>query len=757
MNVPCDCVFILCWQAIGQSPSLKNIDLSANLIGSNQNRSPLHPGLTAGGKVLGEMLSDPSCRIESLKLAWNMIRFEPGVALMHSLKENHSLTYMDVSYNGLGQEGAEMLGVALHVNTTLRSVLVSNNNITPRGCFCIVSGIRSCRTLNFMDISNNPIGERGAQAVMMLITDIGERVRMDIRGCSIRTKDDSCWYDPERIDDTYKLNMAQPYQRTVAIELLRAAASSKDKYNIVDPKYYSDDSPAPLVLDLQVAKDVACDEYENSLKPPRQMTDIVQQSLNSKNRATLLQEIDAGYDKITKPLERNSKINSEQMSKLLNYIGWGYFENLPSHIFASYDADSTRLISLDEFKEFVTTGIHDYMTKWTDAARSSVGKYYFVLDGERYLPPESGTLQCKLGLSHQSKTGLDCTGRLLLTQVHMENILQSLKLVDNAFRVCQYALTNCSLNFPEAWKMYLFMVKDCGDKLMVLRELLPLMSNVWDAHVLLHQALENDVESKVSLRSAMGPLYRISVGQVTGFYSLQLAKKQDRHCFITLAGISRYAARHRQVELAKGDISQLGDWQGFRNCMLNGVSHVITKSWLEDMPKDGKIEFDFVLFRNPLKGARMMSDERYFRLLSKLQMLPMASSSSVDDDDEVLLSMGIDELVLAPLQQHVDDFQRTTDELVIPGNDLRQDVLIEDFTDSECVFDYLAWCIDNCRDRERAMFPKKFAPVVVSIPSRRGSSRATSAPRDSPSAKGAPIGTIPSAGMALRFCAATVL
>ena len=104
--------------------------------------------------------------------------FELRVALMQSLKGNHLLKYLDVSYHGLGQEGAEMLGDALHVNTTLRSVLVSNN-ITPRGCVC---GVRSCRSLGFVDISNNHIGEMGAQAVMM-----GERVRMDIRDCSSRT------------------------------------------------------------------------------------------------------------------------------------------------------------------------------------------------------------------------------------------------------------------------------------------------------------------------------------------------------------------------------------------------------------------------------------------------------------------------------------------------------------------------------------------------------------------------------------------
>ena len=60
-------------QSIGHSNKLMNVDLSANLIGSNQRT--LREGLTMGGVVLGEMLCDRSCKIKSLKLAWNMIRF----------------------------------------------------------------------------------------------------------------------------------------------------------------------------------------------------------------------------------------------------------------------------------------------------------------------------------------------------------------------------------------------------------------------------------------------------------------------------------------------------------------------------------------------------------------------------------------------------------------------------------------------------------------------------------------------------------
>jgi hypothetical protein len=324
-------------------------------------------------------------------------------------------------------------------------------------------------------------------------------------------------------------------------------------------------------------------------------------------------------------------------------------------------------------------------------------------------------LSCKLKLAHMNDAGVNCSGRMLLTEINMNNILNSLRLVDNAFRVCQYALTNCSLNFPEAWRMYNFMVKDCGDKRMVLRELLPIMSNIYDARVLLHKAIGDDPDSRVSLRGAMGPLYRIAIGQVTGCYALQLAKRQDRMSFHKLVGISRRAGRRRKIEEGKGDVSQNGDWQGFRNAVFDGVPVILSNAWIENLPKSGKLEFDFVHFSNPMWGGRVMSEERYFRLLNSLQMLPVVSNSTVDEDDEILISMGVDELLLAPLNQQIDNFERSIDDLTIPGNDARADVLVDDFADCDQLMDYYDWCVANVKDRERLVIPKKFVPPPAAV------------------------------------------
>ncbi len=108
--------------------------------------------------MVGDMLSDPSCKIESLNLGWNMIRFESGVALAMSLKRNMSLTYLNLSYNALGEDGGEVLGDALIYNKTIQSLILSNNQFNSRACFTIATGMKLSSSLQEIDLvtAHNP-------------------------------------------------------------------------------------------------------------------------------------------------------------------------------------------------------------------------------------------------------------------------------------------------------------------------------------------------------------------------------------------------------------------------------------------------------------------------------------------------------------------------------------------------------------------------------------------------------------------------
>jgi Ran GTPase-activating protein (RanGAP) involved in mRNA processing and transport len=96
--------------AVKANKSLKELDLSNNKIGDQENYNTVFPDFTTGGEAIAELLSDEACQIEILHLQWNKIRLDSGVKIADSLQHNHCLIYLDLSYNTLGRDGGHCLG-----------------------------------------------------------------------------------------------------------------------------------------------------------------------------------------------------------------------------------------------------------------------------------------------------------------------------------------------------------------------------------------------------------------------------------------------------------------------------------------------------------------------------------------------------------------------------------------------------------------------------------------------------------------------
>jgi len=208
-------------QALHQSGAsrLSHLDLGANVIGEEENVVALHPDRMTAGKAMASFLTSPSCALVTLILDWNMLRFDSATVLASSLKHNRSLTVLDLSYNGFGCNGGELLGDALHFNHHLKQVNLAHNNITPRACFTIATGIRCSPTVEFVNLSNNPIGEYAARALMML-NSRRDQINVNIKECSLKSKDPTCWFDILKPQGVYNLDLAKPYERAIFLELL---------------------------------------------------------------------------------------------------------------------------------------------------------------------------------------------------------------------------------------------------------------------------------------------------------------------------------------------------------------------------------------------------------------------------------------------------------------------------------------------------------------------------------------------------------
>ena len=65
--------------------------------------------ITTGGEALAEYLRSDGCRLEALHLAWNSIRLGSALDIVNSISVNATLTFLDLSYNGLGSDAGELM------------------------------------------------------------------------------------------------------------------------------------------------------------------------------------------------------------------------------------------------------------------------------------------------------------------------------------------------------------------------------------------------------------------------------------------------------------------------------------------------------------------------------------------------------------------------------------------------------------------------------------------------------------------------
>lgn len=124
--------------SLKKNTSLRELDLSYNLIGTSENLNSVKPDLITGSEALADLLQSNTCCISTLRLCWNMIRLDGAVSFASSLSRNSFLTYLDVSYNSLGEAGGEALGRALLTNKTLRELYLDHNGETSV-CCCLIN------------------------------------------------------------------------------------------------------------------------------------------------------------------------------------------------------------------------------------------------------------------------------------------------------------------------------------------------------------------------------------------------------------------------------------------------------------------------------------------------------------------------------------------------------------------------------------------------------------------------------------------
>ncbi|XP_031561973.1 F-actin-uncapping protein LRRC16A-like isoform X3 [Actinia tenebrosa] len=123
-------------------------------LGKNESIQELHVGQNfkyrvsnVGIEALVQLISEENSHIHYLSLADSKLK-QDLIPLLDALGTNETLTTLDISGNGIGDDGARILAKALQLNSKLRTLILDRNGITHRGYGDIAAALERNHTLH---------------------------------------------------------------------------------------------------------------------------------------------------------------------------------------------------------------------------------------------------------------------------------------------------------------------------------------------------------------------------------------------------------------------------------------------------------------------------------------------------------------------------------------------------------------------------------------------------------------------------------
>lgn len=155
---------------------------------------------------------------------------------------------------------------------------------------------------------------------------------------------------------------------------------------------------------------------------------------------------------------------------------------------------------------------------------------------------------------------------------------------DNKVHALQLAFGHLRLQVEQAQELVGELRREMPDIVSVLAMVLPHMSSPLHAHVLVAMYLKDDPLERRRLESDLGPAFRPIMGLFTDHYRLDLSKQGHRLALLKVAELNNLESRFNRFHSGRKDTSQKGNWNNYRNEMLNGKPFELSEQFFDPLP-----------------------------------------------------------------------------------------------------------------------------------------------------------------------------
>ncbi|XP_032872142.1 ribonuclease inhibitor-like [Amblyraja radiata] len=126
----------------------------------------------SGVKLASAALRHPDCKIHTLRLERVGLTDSGAEDLVSALSTNHTVTWLDLSGNKLGNSGVKLVSAALrNPDCKIQRLRLMDVGLTDSGAEDLVSALSTNHTVTLLWLSGNKLGDSGVKLVSAALTN----------------------------------------------------------------------------------------------------------------------------------------------------------------------------------------------------------------------------------------------------------------------------------------------------------------------------------------------------------------------------------------------------------------------------------------------------------------------------------------------------------------------------------------------------------------------------------------------------------